>query len=243
MAPLAAQVLGSGPTVLLVHGGAGPELTWQEQEPLAARWRLVVPWRRGFEPSPPADRQDFEVDADDVEELLAADGGGHLVGFSYGGLGAALVAGRRPELVHSFTIIEVPFFALAPDHPDVKRLMRLAASAIDPAVEDDDARQVFFQLAGLSSPEHAPERERAERLARGLRPPIECKPDWDTIAAELPSLVVSGGHQPSIEAICDTLADRIGGRRECLPGAGHAVQRVPGFNDVLEAFMLSAVSR
>jgi pimeloyl-ACP methyl ester carboxylesterase len=229
--------------VLLVHGGAGPELTWREQEPLSARWRLIVPWRRGFEPSPASDRQDFEVDADDVEALLTEEGGGHLVGFSYGGLGAALVAGRSPELVHSLTLIEVPLFALAPDQPDVKRLMRLAATAIDPAVEDDDARRTFFELAGLSSPEHAAERERAERLSRGLRPPIDCEPDYDVIAGELPSLVVSGRHQASIEAISDAIAARIGARREHLPGGGHAVQRVPGFNDVLEAFMLSTVSR
>lgn len=49
--------------MILVHGGAGAELTWEMQDQLAARWTLVIPWRRGFGPSPPAERQDFEVDA------------------------------------------------------------------------------------------------------------------------------------------------------------------------------------
>jgi hypothetical protein len=37
--------------------------------------------------------------------------------------------------------------------------------------------------------------------------------------------------------LCDALAERLGARRECLPGAGHAAQRAPGFNQLLEDFI------
>src|SRR3954451_8472036 len=104
---IAVDRLGSGPAVLLLHGGAGPELTWERQRELAERWSLIVPTRRGFPRSAPAARQDFEVDAEDVGRLLTKRT--HLVGFSYGGLGVTLAAEQDPELVRSLTLIEPHF--------------------------------------------------------------------------------------------------------------------------------------
>jgi pimeloyl-ACP methyl ester carboxylesterase len=73
MAALAVRRLGSGPEVLLVHGGAGPEMTWERQAELAESFALVVPWRRGYPPNPPVERQDWEADAEDLL-ALAGDG-------------------------------------------------------------------------------------------------------------------------------------------------------------------------
>ncbi|HEV3129947.1 MAG TPA: hypothetical protein VGY32_13250, partial [Solirubrobacteraceae bacterium] len=53
---------GSGPEILLVHGGASPETTWGALRPLAARWTLAFAYRRGYPPSPPGEH-DFDVDA------------------------------------------------------------------------------------------------------------------------------------------------------------------------------------
>jgi hypothetical protein len=53
-------------------------------------------------------------------------------------------------------------------------------------------------------------------------------------------MVVSGAHHDGIETLCDALADRLGARRETVPGAGHAVPRAPGFNDLLEDFLRAA---
>ena len=50
-------------------------MTWAEQRPLADRWRLVVPDRRGYFPNPPVDHEDFEEDVPDVVELSAR---GHI---------------------------------------------------------------------------------------------------------------------------------------------------------------------
>src|SRR4051812_50208205 len=88
------------PRVLLVHGSVvnGDE-TWSAQKPLADRFELVVPNRRGFPPGPDVDRVDFEDEAVWLDELLTA--GTHLVGHSYGGGISLLAAGGRPGAVRA----------------------------------------------------------------------------------------------------------------------------------------------
>jgi pimeloyl-ACP methyl ester carboxylesterase len=44
---------GSGPEVLLVHGGASPRTTWGGLESLKPRGTLALVHRRGYPPSPP----------------------------------------------------------------------------------------------------------------------------------------------------------------------------------------------
>jgi pimeloyl-ACP methyl ester carboxylesterase len=237
--PLALRTLGAGDPVLLVHGGVGPRSTWAAQEPLADRWRLLIPSRRGFAGSPPAERQDFNEDADDLEPLLAAERP-HAVGFSYGGVGLTIAAGRAPQHLRSLTLIEVPFFGLAPDHPDVAALAALSSSYLGGQAGDDDtaAFERFAGIDGAVAGELGDELDEARRLARGLRPPDEATPDLAAInRAGLPVLVVSGGHHPGLEAVCDELSGRLGARRESIEGARHAAQRAPGFNDLLERFL------
>lgn len=235
------RVTGPGQPLLLVHGGVNREETWRAQEPLAERWKLIVPARRGFAPSPPAERQDYEVDARDIGRLLA-DEPAHCVGFSYGGVGLAVAAAADPSRLLSLTLIEPPLFAVAAERPEVKELMALAHAYTG---DDDDARErarvAFEEMARVRFSNH-PEQERAfveaRRLAPGLRFPGEARPDLAAIAtAGVPSLVVSGDHHPAIEAVCDALADGLNAERARLAGCGHAVQRAPGFNDLLERFL------
>ena len=42
------RTLGAGEPLLLVHGGVGPEITWAAQEPLADRWKLLIPTAAAF---------------------------------------------------------------------------------------------------------------------------------------------------------------------------------------------------
>jgi pimeloyl-ACP methyl ester carboxylesterase len=109
---------------VLVHGGAGPVETWELQRSLASRWELWIPRRRGFGASP-SGPQDFEVDALDLLELIA-DSPAHVVGFSYGGVGAAVAAASAPGSFLSLTIIEAPLYFLARGDPDVDRLERIS---------------------------------------------------------------------------------------------------------------------
>jgi pimeloyl-ACP methyl ester carboxylesterase len=227
--------------VILVHGGVGPELTWEMQEPLAERWTLVIPWRRGFEPSPAAERQDFELDARDIGALLAGEGGAHLVGLSYGAVGSVLAAAADPTRVRSLTVLEPALFGLARDNATVRDLERLSRSALRGAPDGDPAREEFFAVAGLGGPERLEHRRDVERIARGLRFPGEAEPDGEPIIrAGIPRLVVSGGHHPGLEEMCDEVARSLDADRERVPGAGHAVARAPGFNERLEPFLSRA---
>jgi pimeloyl-ACP methyl ester carboxylesterase len=226
---------------VLVHGGVGPELTWERQAELAAHWGMLVPTRRGFPGGPEAPRQDFERDAEDLAALVGVDA--HLVGFSYGGVGCTILAGRDPGLVRSLTLVEAPIYKGVPDHPAVREVS-LAGDAYLAGQADELTERKFLANAGLD-PDAASGRtrrliEEAIEAARGGRPPSEADPDLDAIArAGVPTLVVSGGHHEGIELICDAVADRLNARREILTGAGHAVPRAPGFNELLGDFLRS----
>lgn len=242
-AKLSVRTLGEGPRLVLVHGGIGPELSWERQLPLAERFTLVIPSRRGYEPSPPAERQDFEADTEDLDALVEA--GDNVLGFSYGGLSASIVAGRRPAELGSLVLIEPPLFALDPDHAEIRAMMELSARFFAAeAAEDREAHWQFLAVAGIDRPrnaEQAREIERITRMARRIRPPLDARPDLDAVReAGLPTLSVSGGHNPALERICDLVAERAGGERLRLEGARHAVQRAAGFNERLEAFLAGA---
>jgi pimeloyl-ACP methyl ester carboxylesterase len=239
---LALRDLGTGPIVVLVHGGMGPEITWERQQPLADRWRLVIPKRRGFPGSAPAVRQDFERDSFDLSSLLGD--GAHLVAFSYGGVGAALLAQREPARIRSLTLVESPIYSGAPEHPRVQQIAQ-AGDAFLAGEADERTEREFLANAGIdpsAASGHTAELIRQAVLAaRGGRPPTEAEIDLETIAAAgLPVMVVSGNHHEGIEALCDGLAAKLRARREVVAGAGHAVPRAPGFNEVLEDFLLAA---
>jgi pimeloyl-ACP methyl ester carboxylesterase len=242
--PLSTRGSGTGPPVVLVHGGLPARVTWACQSALEAHWSLIIPSRRGFSPSPAAPWQDFLADADDLAELIEdMPGGVHLVGFSYGGLGACIAAERLPHLIRSLTLIEVPLWTAAEEDESVRALAALA-DRFGASVDDAQAEREFFALAGVDRKMLAGEEDdvrEAMELARKLRSPREAKLRFDAIAeACIPTLVVSGDHHPSIERLCDAIATRLGAQRARLRGAGHAVQRAPEFNTMLETFLTTA---
>src|SRR3954467_2055759 len=207
---IAVDRLGSGPPGLLLHGGAGPEMTWERQRQLAERWSLIVPTRRGFPRSAPAARQDFEADAEDVGRLLTKRT--HLVGFSYGGLGATLAAVENPDLVRSLTLIEAPLYVAAPRNAAVRKIAKAGDDFLSGEADEFTERE-FLTNAGID-PEASSGRtgeliREAIEAARGGRSPSEARPDLDAIAgAGIPVMVVSGEHHDGIEALCDALAER-----------------------------------
>jgi pimeloyl-ACP methyl ester carboxylesterase len=228
---IAYRVLGAGvERIVLVHGGASPELTWARQHELGARFRLMIPWRRGFPPSRAARRQDWEQDARDLLRVIAA--GSHVVAHSYGGVGALVAAAIDPSRFASLTLIESPLWSVAAGDPSVERIAALGRGFA--AGQNDEGREHFLSLAAL--PREHPETARLERLARGFRDPGDARPPLETLAT-LRVFVVSGGHDEGIERVCDALARATRARRLCIRGAGHAVQRHPEFNSQLTAFL------
>ena len=242
--PVAVIRDGTGPEVLLVHGGASPSTTWQGLESLKDRWTLAFVHRRGYPPSPApeSDRQDFEIDATDLVPLL--EHRPHVVAHSYGGLGAAIAAIHSPEHVRSLTLIEPALF-LPEDDAEVARFRRIGDTIMADGLDTEPAvLREFLKAAGAPVPDRGPLPEsvlNGVRRAQGGRPPSEAEPDLQVLRdAGTRSLVVSGDHLPALERMCDAVAEAIGAERLICPGAGHFVPAAPGFADRLEQFLRSA---
>ncbi len=232
---------GEGPEVLLVHGGASPETTWRGLSSLAARWTLAFVYRRGFPPSPepPGGRQDFELDAADLVDLL--DDRPHVVAHSYGAVGALLAATRRPREVRSLTLVEPPLY-LPRDDPEVDRLKRLGDTFLRDGLETEPAAlREFLRLAGSPGVGDGPLPEdvvAAVHRAHGSRSPSDARIDFAVLrAAGIPCLVASGAHAPVMERMCDAAVAELNAARVVAPGAGHFVAAAPGFAAELEDFL------
>jgi pimeloyl-ACP methyl ester carboxylesterase len=163
------------------------------------------------------------------------------VGFSYGGVGAAILTGRDPQRIRSLTLIEPPIYKVGPDHPKVREIIA-SGDAVLAGSADEETERRFLKNAGMDpdavTGRHRELIQQSIEASRGGRSPSEADPDLDAIArAGVPSMVVSGAHHQGIELICDELAARLSARRELVTGSGHAVPRAPGFNAVLEDFL------
>jgi pimeloyl-ACP methyl ester carboxylesterase len=245
---------GEGPEILLVHGGASPATTWSGLESLKGRWTLATVYRRGFPPSPPPPdgRQDFDLDAADIEPLL--DRRPHVLAHSYGALGALIAATRRPAQVRSVTLIEPPLFYLLPGDPELARFQRMGDEALAHGLDTDPATlREFLRIAGSPIPDTGPLPEnvvQAVRRAHGSRPPSEARPALDVLRdADIPARGGPRGPPPGVgapaphasflERAADALADELNAERLLAPGAGHFVAAAPGFGERLERFLVS----
>jgi pimeloyl-ACP methyl ester carboxylesterase len=235
--------VGTGPRVVLVHGSVvGAQRTWRRQLELASRFELVMPNRPGFGASLPATRGDFEAEAPLIAELLGARA--HLVGHSYGAVIALYAAALAPDAVVSLTVSEPGCMRVAAGDPQVDAQIAngelLYERALDLAPRD-------FLLAfrgGVGSanetpPELGAELERGAALLVRERPPWEADPPLDELSAHpFPKLVISGGHSPVFEAVCDAVAGRLGAQRAVVAGRRHTIPSTgEPYNSRLAAFL------
>jgi pimeloyl-ACP methyl ester carboxylesterase len=229
---------------LFVHGSVvNADLTFAAQKPLAERFEIVAPNRRGFPPGPDVERVDFEDEAVWLEQFLAP--GTHVVGHSYGGVIALLAAAGRPDLMRSVTVIEPPAFGIARGRPGVDAFIEQIERHWREGPQDPgEFLRGFFALMGTSSPpgDFNPDFLQGARTLRVERAPMEARfPFEELTRAPFPKLVVTGGHSPAFDAVGDVLEERLGAERVVLPGAGHSVQRLGApFNEVLASFVEQA---
>ena len=231
--------VGAGPRLVLVHGSGG-NAGWPAQRPLADAYTLVMPTRSGYPPNPPLEGIDFDIQADELVEVLEA--GDHLVGHSYGGV-VSLLAATRAQL-RSLTVLEPPAFGVALDHPAVANLI----AELEPLWPTDLPPEAFLRRfietvgAVYNAPSPLPpEMEASVRAMMVERAPWEAVIPLEAIAAApYPKLVVSAAHNAAFEAVCDTLETRLGSERRIVEGAGHSIPRAPGFNEVLVEFLARA---
>jgi pimeloyl-ACP methyl ester carboxylesterase len=227
--------------IVLVHGSGGnARSAWASLEPLAARFTLVAPNRGGYPPNPPVERIDFEVQAEELAPLLQD--GAHLVGHSYGGVIALLIAARHPKGIRSLAVSEPPAFALARGNPEVEPLVERLDEHFTQGPRDPRAfAEGFLEIVGSAAHlphELSPELEQSIRATMAERAPWEAQIPLDELGATaFPKLVISGAHHAAFDAVCDVLEQRLEAERAILPGAGHSIPRAPGYLERLEAFL------
>jgi pimeloyl-ACP methyl ester carboxylesterase len=243
---LAVERLGQGPPILFVHGDiVGPSLTWRKQRELGERWSLVIPSRPGFGESPPLERNDFEVEAPMFAELLGD--GAHLVGHSYGAVIALLAAAERPEAVRSLTVSEPGCLRVAQGTPVVDEMIANGVLLFENAssIPSEEFLRLFRGGAGSAygTPEQLP-----DELMHGVELLKRERPSWEAeiplerlAAARFPVQVLSGGHSPAFEAVCDALAEGLSAERAVIRGRGHTVPSTgDAYNTRLEEFLRAA---
>ena len=220
--------VGSGPPAVLVHGSVvGPERTWRHQLELASDWTLVMPHRPGFGASPPLPRGDFESEAPLVAELLGE--GAHLVGHSYGAVIALYAAALRPGCVRSLTVSEPGCLRVAAGDQRVDGQIANGQRLYEHAAELGPLAFLRAFRGGVGSTNETPEQLAGELLAGARllmreRPPWEADPPLQALGeAAFAKLVISGGHSPVFEAVCDALAYQLGARRQVIEGRGHTI--------------------
>jgi len=221
---------------VLIHGSvANGDLTWAAQRPLAERFELVVPNRRGFPPGPDVERVDYEDEARWLEQFLEP--GTHLVGHSYGGVIALYAAAWFADRLRSLTVIEPPALGLVTDGRTDAFIA--ASEALWERGPRDPAAflRAFLEAVGAPAPSRpSPELLQGARTLMVERYPWTAQPPLEAIVA--PTLVVSGAHSEAFDAVCDVLEKRLHAQRAVLPGRGHSPQLLgEPFNELLAAFV------
>jgi pimeloyl-ACP methyl ester carboxylesterase len=106
---------GSGPPLVLLHGGLVTNATWGQMAPgLAEHFRVLAPERRGHGHTPDVEGPfTYALMAEDTIAFLEEVVGGpaHLVGWSDGGNIGLIVAFKRPDLVTKLVPISANFNA------------------------------------------------------------------------------------------------------------------------------------
>lgn len=225
-------------TAVLLHGGSGSWTHWVRNiGPLcAAGWRVLVPDLPGFGDS------DLPADCTDANDLpahlhhglqqLKPTGPVHVVGFSFGGMAAALWLTARPEDAQALVLVGAPGLGLSqPQRVALKGWRHLATSEAQAHVHRHNLLALMLQheasLDPLALALHTANVQRDRMPRRRLS-------SSDILARSLPALplklsAIYGEHDalygprlPQVHA-CLAQGARCWGQWHCLPGAGHWV--------------------
>jgi pimeloyl-ACP methyl ester carboxylesterase len=138
---VAFRTAGEGPLALLLHGFPDTPATWRHLAPrlVAAGFRVVTPWMRGYAPTDvPADgRYDADAraaDANALHDALDGDGDAVVVGHDWGADTAYAAVAAEPERWRRVVTLAVPPEAAlthAPRHPrQLRRSWYMAAAQV-----------------------------------------------------------------------------------------------------------------
>lgn len=206
------EVSGSGPSLLLIPGGAGEAGPYRGLvHQLADRFTVVTYDRRGFSGSlldePPIDDRRLEADGSDVRHLLqqVARRPSYVFGSSSGAIVALDVLARYPEYVLKLVAHEPPLLTLLPDAKERLSFIdevyeTYRRSGVDAAFNQFSVGTGLTAISGLPSRIQVPasavarmEENRVFWFEHELRQYPRYVPNATALWAERARLILAGG--------------------------------------------------
>ena len=253
---------GTGAPVVFVHGAVSDLRFWEPQrEAFAKRHRFIAYSYRYHGPSPWPDEGKQYSAATHATDLAAfidglKAGPVHLVGMSYGGLLAAIVATKQPQLIRSLTLAEPALFGILADQPEGKAALdswNRGAAPIVAAMQKGDAvgatklLNAFVNAEPVENFDKQPAALRqmlldnARTLPLLFAGPPEAVTREALSALKLPTLIVRGERTPEIFVKTNEVLGRAiaGSRQVVVPRAAHPMsyQNPARFNRVVLEFV------
>jgi pimeloyl-ACP methyl ester carboxylesterase len=246
------EVAGTGPPLVLLHGGLWDGRLWDDQwDAFAARFRTVRPDFRGYGRSDPAERE-FNLTEDlltvlDAEEIDRA----AVVGLSLGGYVAIDMALARPERVSALVLVGGGVTGFDAWSEGIQR----HREQTDAAVRGGDLDEAMELDLELWCPLRSGDDERQRRVAReNVNAPLaeELADVFEQEAIgrlgeiRIPTLVLVGDRDvPEILQLAEILTTGIpGARKVVLEDADHIpnVRKPVEFNGLVIDFLEEAAS-
>jgi pimeloyl-ACP methyl ester carboxylesterase len=241
--------VGSGPTLIFIHGAMGDFRAWIPQWDAFIQQFDCISYSRRYSYPNSNELNDRShsalVDAEDLEQLMDSLDieKAILVGSSYGGFTALATALRIPERIRALVAVEAPMMRYAERNPETAEVVRAFREAsADPArvafEAGDDLTGVMTLTGGIagqapdSIPQHVLQRRMENaRAARSLAisddefPWLE--PD-DLASLPMPVLLISGNDTAPIHAaifseVCKAMPKA---RVRIVEGSGHSVSQM-----------------
>jgi pimeloyl-ACP methyl ester carboxylesterase len=253
---------GKGTPVIFVHGAVADLRYWEPQrEAFAKKYRFIAYTYRYHGTAPwPDDGKQYSAatHAADLAAFISALKAGpvHLVGLSYGGTLAAMVALKEPSLIKTLTLAEPGIFSLLAESPEGKALLdkwNKDALPMIAAIKSGDNVGATRHLSALVTGD-AP--ENFEKWPAGLRQilldnsrtlPLLFTETPADITCEMlrgvkaPTLVVRGANTPPLFATINqkVLGCIPGSKPAVIPNASHAMSydNPAAFNSALLAML------
>jgi pimeloyl-ACP methyl ester carboxylesterase len=259
---------GKGTPVVFVHGAVGDLRFWEPQREAFSKGHRFVAYSLRYHGAvkwtDDGKQYSAATHAADLAALITALKAGpvHLVGLSYGGLLAAMVATKEPQLLRTLTLAEPALFSLLAEFPDGKAALEQWSAGAAPmaaTLKSGDAIGATKQLISLVTGESA---ENFDKLPAELRQiltdnartlpllfaapqiPVSC----DALrAVKVPTLLLRGERTPEFFAKTNEVAGRCiaGSRQGVVSGASHAMSydNPSGFNHAVLGFIDQPVKK
>jgi pimeloyl-ACP methyl ester carboxylesterase len=253
---------GRGAPVVFVHGAVGDLRFWEPQREAFARQHRFVAYTYRYHGTAPwtdgGKLYSSKTHAADLAAFISGLKAGpvHLVGLSYGGLLAAMVAISQPELIQTLTLAEPALFALLQGQPDAKPALDEWGKGALPMIEAMKAGDSLKATKLLSALVHGEPPDSFDKLPPELRQmltdnartlPLLFGAETFSIDCEslrgvkAPTLLVHGERTPAIFSKTNEAVARCipGSRAAVVSNASHTMsyQNASGFNRTVLDFI------